>query len=54
MAVIPKEIKKNDKLIEWEKKAMSDTTDTTKSIFQNRKIVIVQVTLGKLMSKFII
>ena len=37
MAVIPKEIKKNDKLIEWEKKAMSDTTDTTKSIFQMQK-----------------
>ena len=37
MAVIPKEIKKNDKLIEWEKKAMSNTTDTTKSIFQMRK-----------------
>ena len=30
MAVIPKEIKKNDKLIEWGKKDMSDTTDNTK------------------------
>ena len=33
MAVIPKEIKKNDKLIEWSKKSLSATTDTTKSLF---------------------